>query len=343
MFAMLLGPWPRVTADGVSLAALEREVDSGRADPGDLEVAVERCVVEALDSQAEAGMGLLTDGGVRWADPARAMLDAVRAGDLGSDGMLVRAWHSAASRSGLPVAQAMPGPWTLARLEAGATEASTPEAPGTVADRADELAGALSGELDALARAGCPVVQVMEPAVTGIGADAAARAGFVRAHRRLLERMGDLHAMLAVVGGSAAEAGAEVLFGMPYASYAFDLLAGPDNWYLVREAPADRGIVCAALRAGNGAEDRDQAPQLVWAARYAASSRGRGLERVGLANASPLVGLAPAAARRALDALARSSALAAMPPGRAVEAGLDPRTFSARPGARPPAPASDDR
>ena len=72
--------------------------------------------------------------------------------------------------------------------------------------------------------------------------------------------------MLAITGGSAWGAGADTILGAPYASILVDLVAGPDNWYLVRAAPGERGIVCAALEAGGGRERRDQAPELVWAA-----------------------------------------------------------------------------
>jgi hypothetical protein len=138
--------------------------------------------------------------------------------------------------------------------------------------------------------------------------------------------------MLCVVGGSAWGAGPETILGLPYRSFAFDLIAGPDNWYLVRAAPTERGIVCAAFRAGGGAEERDQAPELVWAANYAASANARGLERVGLANAVPLASLEPAQARAALTGLGRAAELASMPPAAAVEAGLDPRTVNTMPG-----------
>jgi hypothetical protein len=146
-----------------------------------------------------------------------------------------------------------------------------------------------------------------------------------------------LHAMLAITGGAAWEAGSETILEAPYASYLFDLIEGPDNWYLVRAAPGDRGIVCAALRAPSTG---DQAPLLVWAARYAASANGRGPDRVGLANASSLAGLDVVAARASLEALIRAARLAALDPADAVAAGLDRRTFAQPPGrgarSRPP-------
>ena len=326
MFAMLHGPWPRVTSDGVRLVDLETAVAAGRGSAPELASAVDRLVAEAVAAQLESGLGLLTDGSVRWADPARAVTEALAEGDTGPGGMLARAWRAAAQLVEVPVAQAVPGPWTLA-----AGDPDTRGEPGRVSRRAAVLADALAGELAALAEAGCPVVQVMEPEAVGIGEDAESRSGFLRAQQRLLGSAPDLHAMLVIAGGSAHAAGAEAIFGAPYRSHLFDLIAGPDNWYLVRAAPADRGIICAALVAGDGAEARDQAPQLVWAARYAASAGSRGLERVGLANASLLTGLEPAAARRALEALGRAASLAGLPVAEAVDAGLDPRTVNTKP------------
>ena len=173
-----------------------------------------------------------------------------------------------------------------------------------------------------------------EPAATGIGTDEDARRRFREAQAALLGDDPPLHAMLAITGGSAWEAGPETILEAPYASYLFDLIEGPDNWYLVRAAPGDRGIVCAALRAPSTS---DQAPLLVWAARYAASANGRGPDRVGIANASSLAGLDVPAARASLEAIARAARLAAMDPADAVAAGLDRRTFAQPPGrgARP--------
>lgn len=337
MFAMLAGPWPRVSVDGTRLEELEAGLAEGRVPVAAVEAAVKRLVAEAVSAQAEAGMGLLTDGGVRWADPGRALLGAIRAGDVGPDGMLVRAWRAAADLVEAPVAAVITGPWTLALAEVGGWgDASV--LPG----QAGELADRLAGELEALAAAGCAVVVVEEPAAVAIGEDTLARGGFARAQRRLLRRTPDLHAMLAITGGSAAAAGPETVFAAPYASFLFDLIAGPDNWSLVRAAPPDRGIVCAALATGGGGEDVDQAPQLVWAAHYAASAGGRGLERVGLANASPLDRLAPSDAARALHAITRATAFATMPAAQAIAAGLDKRTFTSNPYAGPFAGPSTD-
>ena len=362
MFAMLSGAWPRVTAGGLDLAALGAEVEDGRRSAADLTAAVDALVTEAVEAQVEAGMGFVTDGHVRWADPGAAVLGALAAGDMGPDGLLVRAWRAtaataAATGAGAPAAQAVPGPYSLGRRDAAAAVGPTSlsahadapaDAPAARAERTLHIAEALGGELVALARAGCCMVVVEEPAAVAIGADRAEGALFGAAQERLLAHAGalgdgvELHTMLAITGGSAAGAGPGPVFAAPYRSHLFDLITGPDNWILVRAAPPGRGIVCGALQVGSPG---DQAPLLVWAARYAASAGGRGLDRVGLANATSLAALDPAAARRALELLGRAAGLAAMPLERAVEEGLDPRTIRRRPtapGSGAPKPSSKD-
>lgn len=325
MFATLTGPWPRGGLDGTGPDGLVRET---------------------LAIQLEAGLEPLTDGQVRWGDLAlavaasfegivvdgsrdgrapRAVTPPVRTGPV-----LVDAWRAAAgmaaelatasARPAPIVKQAIPGPYTL-----GLTIDPGPLGRERLTLA---LADALAGELAALAAAGCAVVEVEEPAATRIGADPAARALFAEAQRRLLGGAPDLHATLAITGGSADDAGAETMLGAPYRSFLFDLIAGPDNWRLVAAAPAERGIVCGALRLdGRGG---DPAPLLAWAARYAAATNGRGMDRVGLANAGSLAALSPAAAADRVRVLGRATRLAAMAPAEAIEAGLDPRAFDAR-------------
>lgn len=333
MFGMLHGGLPRITQDGIDLDALEADVAAGRATGEALREAVDRLVAEVVAVQVEAGLELVTDGQVRWPDLETHVLAALdRAAEPGeerkagrdgaSEGFLVDAWRATAALTDRPVAQALPGPYSLGRR----TDAG-PASRRRV--RTMALAKALGGELRRLAEAGCPVVIVEEPAAVEVGVHAAERRLFADAQRRLLAPVPDLHAMLAISGGSAADAGPETIFGAPYRSHFFDLIAGPDDWVLVRAAPPDRGIVCGVLRAEPGLID-DPAPILVWAANYAASTGLRGLARVGLANSTSLRGLPPAEAFAALQALGRAARLAAMTPEDAIAAGLDPRTFGNR-------------
>ncbi len=318
MFAMLSGAWPRIDLDG-------RPIDD--LDEGAREAAVDALVRDLVAAQEAAGIGLIRDGDLRWRDPAATVLDAISRGATGDASPLVAAWRATSALTSLPVAQAVPGPWSLAVRDVGGRGDR-----GVVNGRAAELASSLAADVAALAAAGCPVVVVVEPAAVAIGEDPGSRAGFLRAQRRLLAGPPDAHAMLAITGGSAHLAGPQVVFDAPYRSYLFDLIAGPDNWYLVRAAPGDRGIVVAARRAGDAAAHGDQSPVMSWAAHYAASSNGRGLDRVGVANATPLGSFDAGTARRALDELGRAAALAALPPREAVDLGMDPRSVFVKAG-----------
>ena len=319
MFAMLNGRWPRVTSTGIDLAALEAKA-TGTAVEARRE-AIEVLVTDVVRAQEAAGFDLIVDGQVRWPDTGAAVLRALADGFTGGDGLLVRTWRSTAALTDRATAQVVPGPYSLGRRVRAGLDA---EARSTFTA---EMADALGGELRALAAAGCPMVQVDEPDAVAIGADAAEQALFADAQTRLLAAAPDLHAMLLVTGGSAWEAGADTILAAPYRSYLFDLIAGPDNWYLVRAVEGERGVVCAALEATS---PLDQGPTLDWAARYAASANGRGPDRVGLANASSLDALAPDAAAEALRTLAGAARLGTLAPAEAVDQGIDPRTYSAR-------------
>src|SRR5690242_3368164 len=205
MFAMLHGAWPLI----------------GDAGATDHRSTLER----AVSAQLDAGFDLITDGGVH--------RDADGDGrDPVGEGRVVVAWREAvvavrrhAGRDDAvdraatqpAVAATITGPYTLA-VRGGAPAA------------ADEIGRRLAVEIEALEEAGCPLVIVDEPEAIGIGADPDARRRFRDAHAALLGDSPRVHAMLAIPGGSAWEAGAETILDAPYASYLLDLIAGPDNW-----------------------------------------------------------------------------------------------------------------
>ena len=260
----------------------------------------DEAVRAALGAQDRAGLELLADGGLRRA--AATVAD----------------WQFAAGATQRPVKQTLMGPYTAGR-------AGSP-------DRAQRSrlslarAEALNSELRALHDAGCTFVQIDEPAAVRIGADAGERALFRDAHRRLTDGVGEIHLSLALTGGNADRSGAATFFDLPYASYAFDLIAGPDNWRLITSAPWDRGIVCGAMSPAAGGDERPET--LVWAAHYAAS--GRGLERVALANAPGLEAVPWDVAIVKLARVAEAARIAALPSADALAESLDPRAVSSR-------------
>ncbi len=259
-------------------------------------------VEAAVRAQEEAGLDPVTDGG----PPAPTERD------------LARSWAATQRMTERAVKQAVSGPYTAAH-----GGAANPERAGATLYRAT----ALNAALRALAAAGCPLIEIHEPAATVIGADEAERSLFREAHLRLLDGVEGPHLSLVLTGGAADGAGIETFLAAPYASLAVDLIAGPDNWRLVVATPGDRGVICGVL---SPSADSDDGPELLlWAAAYAASTGGRGPERVGLASASSLAHLSWELAVRKVERLGEAARLAEEPLDTRMQA-LDPRAVSSR-------------
>jgi methionine synthase II (cobalamin-independent) len=293
--------------------------------------AVDALVRVILAEQAQAGLGLLTDGSLRWPDPVdaigRALLRTDPSGPHRDGPLTVAAWTFAADAAeGVPVKQCLPGPYSLGHRFADDDRARS--------DLTLAFADALAMELVDLAAAGCPFIQVDEDAAVTIGRDPAERTLFGEAQARLLAGLGDdstgdrPHLSLAISGGNADGAGPDTIFAAPYDSYLFDLIAGPDNWRLVTVAPAERGIVLGVADARSAAVDEREV--VVWAVGYAAASRGRGEARVGIAPSGSLAGLPRAAARAKIDRLGEVVRLVDRRAEEPIAASLDPRAVDAR-------------
>ncbi len=257
-----------------------------------------------------ASLDALVEAAVRAQESAG--LDPITDGALYGEDRPVDAWRATAALTDRAVKQAITGPYTAGR-----------------AGDSDVLgrARALNTVLRELAAAGCPLIEVHEPAATSIGDDPAERELFGAAHRILLDGVRGTHLSLAITGGNADRAGIATILAAPYASLAVDLITGPDNWRLVVATPGDRGIVCGALAATAGSDDGPEI--LLWAAGYAASTGGRGPERVGLATASSLADLSWPDAVRKMERLGEAARLASLPVAERMRQ-LDPRAVSKR-------------
>lgn len=252
-------------------------------------------------AQESAGLEPVCDGGVVGLGPA------------------VDAWRSTAALTDRVAKAVIPGPYTL---ESSAGDLAAARTAATLA-----RAEALNVELRDLAAAGCRLIEVHEPAAVAIGTDDHERALFREAHRRLLDGLEGTHCSLALTGGNADAAGIDTFLAAPYASLAVDLIEGPENWRLVVAVPGDRGVVCGALSAAAGSEDGPEV--LLWAAGYAASTGGRGPDRVGLATASSMAGLTWAEATVKMTLLGEAVRLHELPVEERL-ARLDPRAINAR-------------
>ena len=330
MFATLGGSLPAQALDAVVVGGAGRDAgaDAGR-DARDI------LVRAAVAAQVSAGLELVSDGGVRYADLAATLLGGLglgpdpRAGGRSSRSVpswrtpiLVTGWEFAAGCTDRAVKQVMIGPYSLGRMGVGNRVVAMPRRRLTLA-----IAEALNAELHALAGAGCPFIEVVEDAATTIGDDPAERRLYRDAQRRLLAGLDDVHVSLAVRGGNADGAGAGTILDASYRSYLFDLCAGPDNWRLVVDVPGDRGVIVGAADAAS--ERPDKLELLAFAIGYAASTRGRGHERVGLAISGDMSGLPAAVAVSKMAAIGEAARLYASEPGSLARA-IDPRAANIR-------------
>ncbi len=268
MFATLLGGLP------------EPPLDAGSTPSGRLEAIVR--------TQEAAGLDPITDGGPPAGDD-RAVAD------------VAARWSATQRLTDRIVKATVLGPFSRAR------RATTGQDPAKRSAATFDHATTLHDLIRNLAAAGCPMVEVHEPAAVEIGADADEQALFREASLRLLDGIDGVHVSLAITRGSADVAGVATLLAAPFASLAVDLIAGPDNWRLVVDVPGDRGIVCGALPATAGSDDGPET--LLWAAGYAASTGGRGMDRVGLATSASLAHLSWPVALRKLERLGEASRL----------------------------------
>lgn len=254
----------------------------------------------ALEAQATAGLEPLTDGGL-WADELRT--DPVER------------WRATAALTNRAVKAVVPGPYSA--VEPGPDHD----------DRLAAAADATNATLRALAAAGCLLAEVHEPGATSIGADPDAGRRFVTTSRRALDGVTGIHRSLAIVGGAADGAGIDTILAAPWESLALDLVDGPDNWRLAAAAPGAIGLVAGALGAGERADESVEV--LLFAIGYAASTGGRGRDRVGIATAGSLAAVSWDVAVRRMRILGEAVRLAeATPDERAAT--LDPRAVSIR-------------
>jgi methionine synthase II (cobalamin-independent) len=309
------------------LGGLPRPVDAGGAT-----LHLEAAVEAAIRAQEAAGLEPVTDGRLRAPDLfdlGAALLTATTEPE--TTPVTLASWHAAAALTDRAVKQALPGPYTL-----GHRNASSRPGGSRRVDRARRrdrtaatmaFADALRREVDALAEAGCPLIEIEELDAHLIGDDGAERRLFRDAHHRITDGVDGTHLSLSIVGGSAHAAGPSTILGATYHSLAVDLIAGPDNWYLVTAAPGDRGIVAGVIEPVAGSDDRPELP--VWAAHYAASTGVRGLARIGLGTAGGLGGLSWAVAAQKLRSLGEAARIAGLPADQQV-AVLDPRALDIR-------------
>lgn len=254
---------------------------------------LDRLVELAVRAQEDAGLEPITDGRLR----RDAFGEPPSAGEVGA------AWRATQGLTDRAVKQALPGPFSFDV-------------------RVDDLVEAVG----ALVEAGCPLIEIEETAIERLS-DPDERDRFRAAHERLLERAEGVHMSLSITGGAPPEDARPTVLELPYQSLAVDLIGGPDSWNLVTRLAGDRGVIAGVESAAETDEPKEV---LLWAAHYAASTKGRGPHRVGLGSAGSWANLAWEAAVRKMRLLGEAARLATLPPGSELARAVDPKAISAR-------------
>lgn len=322
MFATLAGGYPFGPLPGTSdpFAEARHRRASGASSAAAFAEAADRYVTEIVAEQAAAGLAMVHDAWARWPDAADGGLAAALRDGSADPAALVAAWRWADDGIDAVVKQVLPGPWSAARALAG-------DDPRGAAAEEDRQIALLAASIRALGAAGCPVVQVDEPAVARLGPDPAAWRSVESTLGRLRDAVpAGTHLSLALPGGAPDPAGHATLAGLRFASYLVDVTAGPDAWQLIDALPAAQGVIVGAADAAKvGVDDPEM---LVWAATYAAEAAERGHIRVGIATSGSIAHLPRLSARRKIESIGTAVRLAKMGPlgevARALQA--DPGT-----------------
>jgi 5-methyltetrahydropteroyltriglutamate--homocysteine methyltransferase len=343
MFATLAADYPREPRTGEPdlLGEADHRLAIGEIDQAAYDVIARAFAKIVIAEQEIAGLAILTDGDVAHADRLQSLVEGL--GGLSSDGAAVLpdgatvraprfdrapAWHApitvddwqfADQATDLPVKQTLVGPYTIARL---AEPGGAPRGALALG-----LAEAMNAELRALASAGCPIIQIDEGALTGIGDDAAEWDLYVATQRRLTAGLEDHHLSLGLYHGAVDPAGYASILDGPYRSYLVDALAGPAAWRFVFAVPPERGVIVGALDADRSA--RDEPELMVWAMAWAADG-GRTGDRVGIAPNGRLRGLGRHEARRKIEEMGQAVRIASMGPLQEVAEALDPTPLETR-------------
>jgi 5-methyltetrahydropteroyltriglutamate--homocysteine methyltransferase len=286
MILTMPGNYPK-TPDLPHPARLRRALaglDNGTTSPQDLAYVEDEVTLEVLTIQADAGLGLLTDGQVRWMDEVTYV-----AGRLGGValGKMIRwfdtntyfrepvvesavRWHEpitgrdyafARDSTPLPVKAVLPGPYTLARV-------TRDETYGDLLALALAYAEALNHEARVLQSLSAPVIQFNEPAIT-LNQDDSAIA--MAAWRRLLQGL-DVETAVHLYFGPAAAI-------LPVATAAGFITVGidatlPENMRALETGPLPRKLCLGAVDARvTRMESREEVAALVRRAERAMGDR----------------------------------------------------------------------
>ncbi|MBI2912215.1 MAG: methylcobamide--CoM methyltransferase [Chloroflexi bacterium] len=262
MITTVVGNYPKVPSlsGGPNLRRALTRFDEGHMSAEELGGVVQAATRDAITEQVDAGIDIVTDGHIRWEDgqtyfarhlsgfSVNGLLryfdsntyfrQPVVEGPIGWTGPIsVGDYEYAAAESPRPVKAVVTGPYTLTAL-------SRTDRPR--AEVAMELAHALREELLALQQAGCPLIQVDEPAALRAGDDASM---VIQTLRELTAGVTAKLALYTYFGDATGLA--PDLFDLPFQVFGLDFVSGPANFDLLEGLPAGKELGAGLLDARN--------------------------------------------------------------------------------------------
>jgi 5-methyltetrahydropteroyltriglutamate--homocysteine methyltransferase len=263
-----VGSYPKPPPEGgeFRLRRTLQALDRGEATAEDVTAAEDALTKDILAEQAGAGVNLVTDGQVRWDDPLTKMAGGLEGfttsgllrffdnntyfrqpvvkGPVGrSEPVVLDEFRFAQKNSSVPVKAVLCGPYTVGAL-------SHDEQYGDLGSLVADLASALNAEARDLASAGASVIQFDEPALAAVPGQPPGDLGLLeRIADRLLDGV-EATTILTTYFGDAAAHGPR-LFGLPFAGFGLDFVAGPANFDVLAELPDGRILQAGIADARN--------------------------------------------------------------------------------------------
>jgi 5-methyltetrahydropteroyltriglutamate--homocysteine methyltransferase len=262
----VVGSYPKPPDEGQAfkLRKTLHSLEKSEATVEDLRRAQDELVTQNISEQEAAGIDVVTDGMARWEDIVTPFARNMAGFEIG--GLLrwfdnnvyyrrpicngpiewrgpssVEAFSFARSVATTATVKAVvPGPVTFAHL--------------SVDEHYDDhgafvlaIADVLAQEVAELEAAGATIIQIDEPSLLGAPEDIDLAA---KAIGRITAGLTSVETLLATYFGDAKRLGTEI-FNLPVDGFAFDLVAGPENIELIRQAPGDKKIQAGILDARN--------------------------------------------------------------------------------------------
>ena len=264
MLTTVVGNYPKIPnrPRPARLRQAIARLDRGEITPEELARVEDEVTTEVIQEQVDASVDLITDGQIRWEDDQTYIMRRLAGVEIGGliryfdtntyyrqpevvgpvawqGPILVRDYQFAAQHSPKPVKALLTGPYTLAAL-------SLDKHYGSLRHLTLALAAELRHEVQALAAAGAPVIQISEPAIVrhkedvGLLAEALGRLlEGVRAETALYTWFGDTSGIL------------PQLLELPVDTIGLDFVWGPANWEALRQARFEKKLGFGIIDARN--------------------------------------------------------------------------------------------